>query len=453
MARLVIVSNRVPVPRGRKQSAGGLAVALHDAVQRRDCLWFGWSGNVLNGTTPPEPRIKQSGRTTFATIDLAEADYRGYYNGFANGMLWPLLHSRVGLSEFRRDDLKAYNSVNEAFARALAPLLLPDDLVWVHDYHLFPLGQALRDLGVSCPIGFFLHIPFPPPALFRCLPRADMLLRTLAAYDVLGTQVTEDAENLNVLLEGLDIPVRASAYPVGINPEALSKAASRAESGPEVVRLGESLAGRTLILGVDRMDYSKGLPHRFRGFAQLLRRFPDHRNRVRYLQIAPVSRGDVAQYRMLRRELDELVGHIDGEYADFDQTPLRYLTRPVSRPTLAGFYRLAQVGLVTPLRDGMNLVAKEYVASQRPDDPGVLVLSCFAGAARELNGAILVNPYDPDEIAEALNSALIMPLKERQDRWHSMRDAVWQNTAASWANRFLSELAHSSSSTRLSSRV
>jgi trehalose 6-phosphate synthase len=194
------------------------------------------------------------------------------------------------------------------------------------------------------------------------------------------------------------------------------------------------------------MDYSKGLPHRFRGFAQLLRRFPDHRNHVRYLQIAPVSRGDVAQYRALRRELDELVGHIDGEYADFDRTPLRYLTRPVSRATLAGFYRLAHVGFVTPLRDGMNLVAKEYVAAQNADDPGVLVLSRFAGAAQELDGAILVNPYDPDEIAEALNTALIMPLEERQARWRTMREAVWQNTAAAWAKRFLSELERTSSS-------
>jgi trehalose 6-phosphate synthase len=446
MARLVIVSNRVPVPRGRNQAAGGLAIALHDALQRRDCLWFGWSGNVVTADTPILPRITQVGRMTFATLDLTEANHRGYYSGFANGMLWPLLHSRVGLSEFRRADLAAYNAVNTAFAKALAPLLLPDDLIWVHDYHLFPLGQALRDCGVAAPIGFFLHVPFPPPAIFDCLPQADTLLRTLAAYDVVGTQVAEDAENLNTLLQGLDIPVRASAFPVGINPEAFAKVARRTENGPEVVRLAESLADRALILGVDRMDYSKGLPHRFRGFAQLLRRFPDHRNHVRYLQIAPVSRGDVAQYRALRRELDELVGHIDGEYADFDRTPLRYLTRPVSRATLAGFYRLAHVGFVTPLRDGMNLVAKEYVAAQNADDPGVLVLSRFAGAAQELDGAILVNPYDPDEIAEALNTALIMPLEERQARWRTMREAVWQNTAAAWAKRFLSELERTSSS-------
>jgi trehalose 6-phosphate synthase len=434
---LVIVSNRVPVPRGRNQSAGGLAVALNDAVNQRDCLWFGWSGSTSGSDTPGTPRITQSGRTTFATLDLTEADYRGYYRGFANGMLWPLLHSRVGLSEFRRSDLAAYYAVNEAFARALAPMLLPDDIIWVHDYHLFPLGQALRDLGITRPIGFFLHVPFPPAALFDCLPQADTLLRTMAAYDVVGVQVPEDAENLTASLHRLGVRVRATAFPVGIDPEAMARAARRAETGSEVIRLADSLADRALIIGVDRMDYSKGLVHRFRGFAQLLRRFPDHRNQVRYLQIAPVSREDVAQYRALRRELDELVGSIDGEYADFDRTPLRYLTRSVGRATLAGFYRLADVGLVTPLRDGMNLVAKEYVAAQDPDDPGVLVLSQFAGAAQELVGAILVNPYDPDEIAEALDTALSMKLEERRARWLTMRDAVWKNTAAAWAERFL----------------
>ncbi len=441
MARLVIVSNRVPAPGQRSQAAGGLAVALHNAAHQRDCLWFGWSGNVTDGETPLAPHITQAGRIAFATIGLAQADYHGYYRGFANGMLWPLLHSRVGLSEFRRTEFAAYLAVNTAFAKALVPLLRADDTIWVHDYHLFPLGQALRDAGVSGPIGFFLHVPFPPSSLFECLPQGDKVLRTLAAYDAIGVQVPEDAANLNALLDKLGIVVRAAAFPVGIDPDAFAKAARRAETGPEVMRLTDSLAARALILGVDRMDYTKGLPHRFRGFAQLLRRFPEHRKQVRFLQIAPVSRGDVSQYRTLRRELDELVGTIDGEYADFDWTPLRYLTQSVARGTLAGFYRHARVGLVTPLRDGMNLVAKEYVAAQRPEDPGALVLSRFAGAAQELNRAILVNPYDPDEIAEGLHMALTMPLAERQERWRAMNEAVWCNTAVAWSDRFLAELA------------
>jgi len=447
MARLVIVSNRVPVPgqRGQAQAAGGLAVALHNAAHQRDCLWFGWSGEVTSSETPLAPRITQAGRIAFATIGLAHADYHGYYRGFANGMLWPLLHSRVGLSEFRRIEFAAYLVVNTAFAKALVPLLRPDDTIWIHDYHLFPLGQALRDTGVRCPIGFFLHVPFPPSALFECLPQGDKLLRTLTAYDAVGVQVPDDAANLNALLDKLGIAVRAAAFPVGIDPDAFAKAARRAETGPEVMRLTDSLAGRALILGVDRLDYTKGLPHRLRGFAQLLRRFPEHRKRVRFLQIAPVSRGDVSEYRTLRRELDELVGTIDGEYADFDWTPLRYLTRSVARGTLAGFHRHARVGLVTPLRDGMNLVAKEYVAAQRPEDPGALVLSRFAGAAQELKSAILVNPYDPDEIAEGLHLALMMPLAERQERWQAMKEMVWRNTAVAWSNRFLAGLAHAAS--------
>ncbi len=445
MARLVIVSNRVPVPGQRGQAAGGLAVALHNAVRQRDCLWFGWSGNVVSEEPPRAPRIVQAGRMTFATLELAEADYRGYYRGFANGMLWPLLHSRVGLSEFHRNEFAAYLAVNRAFAEALVPLLHPDDVIWVHDYHLFPLGQALRDGGVLAPVGFFLHVPFPPASLFECLPAADKLLRTLAAYDLVGVQVHDDAENLNTLLHKLGVAIRASAFPVGIDPDVFAKAAARAQTGPEVSRLAESLASRALILGVDRLDYTKGLPHRFRGFAQLLKRFPEHRKRVRFLQIAPVSRGDVTEYRALRRELDGLVGMIDGEYADFDWTPLRYLTRSVARTTLAGFYRHARVGLVTPLRDGMNLVAKEYVAAQRPENPGGLVLSRFAGAAQELHSAVLVNPYDPDEIAEALHVALTMPLAERQQRWHTMKRAVWRSTAITWSNRFLSELEQAAS--------
>lgn len=439
MGRLVIVSNRVPVPRGRNQAAGGLAVALNDAVRKRDCLWFGWSGNVTSETAT-EPKIIKVGRTTFATIDLADADFKGYYNGFSNGMLWPLLHGWLAMGEFRRSDLASYMAVNTAFATVLAPMLRPDDLVWVHDYHLIPLGKALRDKGVTCQIGFFLHIPFPPPAMFNTLPQADVLLHSFSAYDVVGLQTPEDASHLNALFESLDIQTRAVAFPVGIDPEAMARDARRAENGPEVRRLAESLANRTLILGVDRMDYSKGLPHRFRGFSQLLERFPDHRTHVRYLQIAPVSRGDVAQYRALRRELDEMVGRIDNEFADFDRSPLRYMTRAVGRSTLAGFYRLAHVGLVTPLRDGMNLVAKEYVAAQNPDDPGVLILSRFAGCAYELGGAVLVNPYDPHEIADALNTALIMTLEERQERWRNMKEAIYRNTAGTWADRFLSEL-------------
>jgi trehalose 6-phosphate synthase len=440
MARLVIVSNRVPPPRERATLAGGLAVALREAIQGRETLWFGWSGATVADGEPVAPRISSNGRLTFATIDVGREAFRGYYEGFSNGMLWPLLHGRLELSRFSREDLAAYLAVNEAFARALAPLLRPDDTVWVHDYHLIPLGRALRDAGVSARIGFFLHVPFPAQQIFDSMPQASELLRRFAAYDLIGVQNRADARNLDDAFAAAGVDARAHAFPIGINADAFAAAARRAEGSPEKTRLEESLAGRALILGVDRLDYSKGIPERFRGFAQLLARFPEHRNRVTMLQIAPVSRGEVAQYRALRRELDELAGRINGEHAEFDWVPLRYLTRATPRNTLAGFFRQARVGLVTPLRDGMNLVAKEYVAAQNPDDPGVLVLSRFAGAAAELDAAVIVNPHDPDETAEALHTALTMTHDERRARWRRMQDAVERNTAASWASAFLGTL-------------
>jgi trehalose 6-phosphate synthase len=439
MTRLVIVSNRVPAPRERSQLAGGLAIALREAVQGRETLWFGWSGGIVKDT-PAKPKLARHGRISYATADLVEADYHGFYRGFSNGMLWPLLHSRVGLAQFRRDDLAAYERVNRDFAAALAPMLRPDDTVWVHDYHLIPMGLHLRKMGVTNRIGFFLHVPFPPPGIWDTLPRHRSLLDGFAAYDVLGVQTHEDARYLNETLSAAGLVPQAQAFPIGIDPVAFAAAARRARSGPEAERMVESLGGRALILGVDRLDYSKGLPLRFRGFKKLLQDFPQHLNHVTFLQVAPVSRGDVAEYKSLRKELDEMAGQINGQHAEFDWMPLRYMTRPVPRPTLAGFHRLARVGLVTPLRDGMNLVAKEFVAAQDPEDPGVLVLSRFAGAAEAMQGALLVNPYDPDETAEALHQALTMAIDERRERWRQTFDSVSRDTAANWARHFLAEL-------------
>jgi trehalose 6-phosphate synthase len=438
--RLVIVSNRVPAVRGSAGLAGGLAVALKDAIAARETLWFGWSGREVKADPGDKPRLRTSGPLQFATIDLSVAQYRGYYVGFSNGMLWPLLHGRVGQAVFRREELACYEAVNHFFARGLASVLKPHDTVWVHDYQLIPCGQALREAGVRNRIGFFLHIPFPPPFLFDTLPRGEALLRSFASYDLIGMQTQDDADNLNLCFARAGIKAKAEAFPIGIDPDNFRQAAERAEGTEEQTRLEESLGGRSLILGVDRLDYTKGLPERFRGFAQLLRRYPEHCNHVTFLQIAPVSRGDVAQYRSLKRELDASTGRINGEFGTFDYTPLRYLNSAIPRDTLAGFHRRARVGLVTPLRDGMNLVAKEYVAAQRPDDPGVLVLSRFAGAASAMKGAVLVNPFDPDEIADALDVALRLEKKERRKRWHTMDEAVKASTAAIWATGFLERL-------------
>lgn len=440
MARLVIVSNRVPVPRPRAApQAGGLAVALKQALAERDALWFGWSGHVGAATSDVAAEVTYA-RTRFATIDLSSVDHRLFYAGFSNGTLWPLLHWRMGLTQFRRDEFQGYRAVNAHFARVLAPLLRPDDTIWVHDFHLFPLAAALRAAGVGQRIGFFLHVPFPPPALFAALPQGDAILRDLGAYSLIGVQTDQDRDNLRAALAQALVRARVETFPIGIDAAAFAADAARAASGPDARRLAESLSGRTLVLGVDRLDYSKGLPHRLKGFERLLARFPRHRRRVTLLQVAPVSRNDVAQYRALRRELDELAGRINGEHGEPDWNPIRWITRSVPRSTLAGYHRLARVGLVTPLRDGMNLVAKEFVAAQDPADPGVLVLSRFAGAAAELSGAILVNPHDPDEIAEGLDAALTMEQGTRLARWRSDFAVLQAGSADAWASRFLRTL-------------
>jgi trehalose 6-phosphate synthase len=440
VARLVIVSNRVPPVRERAQSAGGLAIALKDALARRETLWFGWSGRTTSADTAGPVQQWRSGDVAQAVIDIPAGRFNEYYGGFSNGTLWPLLHWRSGIVEFRRATLESYRAVNEMFAAALAPLLRPDDVIWVHDYHLIPLGAALRRHVVSPMIGFFLHTPFPPAALFETLPRADTLARDFGSYQLIGVQTTADARNLSEMLSHCRVRTPVEAIPVGIDADGFSVTAARSVGSAEVGRLRGSLNGHALIIGVDRLDYTKGLPERFRGYLQLLRRFPAHRGKVSYLQIAPISRGEITQYRSLKRELDELSGQINGANAELDWTPLRYITRAVDRTTLAGLHRVARVGLVTPLRDGMNLVAKEYVAAQNPEDPGVLVLSRFAGAAEQLEGALLVNPRDPDEIAEAIDAALSMPLSDRQARWQSMMAILRRGSAEQWARTFLSRL-------------
>jgi trehalose 6-phosphate synthase len=452
MARLVVVSNRLPLPSERGPRAGGLAVALADAL-RPGTVWFGWSGRRAH--VPAEaPELTHADGLTYAAIDLTEAEYNAFYVGFANGALWPLLHFRLGLMSYRREDYQGYRAVNRRFATALAAMLQPDDLVWVHDYHLIPLGEELRRLSVRNSIGFFLHIPFVPPEMLEVLPCAKELLAGLAAYDVVGFHTEAYRRNFldcARLMLGAEpdsefrfvhdgITVHAIVDPIGIDAEGFAKDAARAARGPEARRLRDSLEDRTLAIGVDRLDYSKGLPNRLIAFGRLLAEYPQHRRTVSFLQVAARSREDNSSYQQLRRELDRIVGDTNGRYSEFDWTPLRYITRAVSRRTLAGFYRIARVGVVTPLRDGMNLVAKEYVAAQNAADPGVLVLSRFAGAADALTEALLVNPFDPDEIAEAMHQALSMELDERRARHQALAEKVRQSSARQYCEVFLQHL-------------
>ncbi|MDE2265876.1 MAG: trehalose-6-phosphate synthase [Alphaproteobacteria bacterium] len=452
MARVVIVSNRVPIPNNRGPRAGGLAVALKDAVKKGG-LWFGWSGRTTTETNGDAQIVRHDG-VDYATIDLSESEYKKFYVGFANGTLWPLLHFRLGLIEFRREHLDGYRVVNDLFAQSLAKLLRPDDLIWVHDYHLIPLAAALRKLGVTNRIGFFLHIPFVPSSVFAALPRGDELMNDFCAYDVIGFQTVEHHRDfLDSLRRILRYPVDANGMilapgrhvqsivvPIGIDGVAFHKQAEQSVKSKNSRRLLDSLVGRHLMIGVDRLDYSKGLPNRFEAFNRLLTRFPEHKMNVSFLQIAAPSREDVTEYAALRPVLNRMAGDINGRHGAFDWVPLRYMSQGLARSTLAGFYRLARVGVVTPLRDGMNLVAHEYVAAQDPDNPGVLILSRFAGAAQYFEDALIVNPYDPDDIAEAMHEALLMPLDERTRRYQSMFERLRELTAESYCATFLHAL-------------
>ncbi len=452
MARLVIVSNRVPdVAETSGPRAGGLAVGLADALVPGS-LWFGWSGERVAARSEDIRSVVAEG-ITYATIDLAEDDYRDYYLGFSNATLWPLFHMMPSLVSFDLAGYRAYREVNEQFARALVKLVQPDDIIWIHDYQLLGVAATLRRLGAGNRIGFFLHIPFPAPALFDLLPPAEELLRGLLAHDVVGFQAEQDQGHFlealrqrGIGVQGDDVRhegrlLRSMVTPVGVDVDAFNRLAVRAARRVEARRMVESLAGRALMISADRLDYTKGLPARFDAYGRFLSRFPEQLRKVSFLQVAAPSREEVDQYKTLRDELDYKAGAINGAYSDFDWVPLRYMTRAAGRGVLAGLFRIARIGLVTPLRDGMNLVAMEYIAAQDPLDPGVLILSRFAGAAALLPEALLVNPYDVDQMAEAINTAMLMTLEERQARHEALLARARTHDATAYSRSFVAVLA------------
>jgi trehalose 6-phosphate synthase len=453
MGQLVVVSNRVAVPEKiTRARAGGLEVAVNAALKERLGTWFGWSGKVATHGAIATQRAVH-GDITFITIDLSREDHQEYYRGFANRVLWPIFHYRIDLAEFSRRDLSGYLRVNESFAHHLEQVLAPDDLVWVHDYHLLPLAKALRARGHKNRIGFFLHIPCPPPEMLTVLPHHERLIPSLCDYDLIGFQTGDDAFNFSRYLTrecGLhsrdfnfvvaDRTIRIGTFPVGIETAAFTDLATKSMRLPLVKRVIKGLGDRALIIGVDRLDYSKGITERLSAFERFLHSQAEWRGKVTYLQIAPKSRTEIPEYADIEQEIGAAAGRVNGAYGEADWTPIRYVNRTYGHATLAGLYRAARVALVTPLRDGMNLVAKEYIASQNPDDPGVLILSRFAGAAQECKAALLVNPYDPDSVAAALGQALSMPLPERRERHHLMFATLARNDIRHWAHSFLTAL-------------
>jgi trehalose 6-phosphate synthase len=451
--RLIIVSNRVSLPQ-TSAAPGGLAVGVLAALRQCGGTWVGWSGTLADQPAS-SPCVREDQGIRYATVDLPRADFEGYYSGFCNGSLWPLCHYFPGRFRYDPTEYVAYHAVNRRIASAVASQGDVSDPVWVHDYQLIPLARYLRAEGKSGPLGFFLHIPFPHVEVLRILPVYAELVRDLAQYDLIGFQTHQDLMAFrsavrdvcgeqaitakdHVIIDGRRIDV--GVFPIGVDVEAVAAQAGAAQADDQVRRLVAGVLGRKLLLGVDRLDYSKGLVERFTAYRHLLESSPEHLGRITYIQIAPLGRMNVAAYAEIRDALEQAAGHTNGQYADTDWTPIRYLNKDFPHHVLLGFLRCADVCAVTPVRDGMNLVAKEFVAAQDPENPGVLVLSNMAGAARELTDALLVNPYDEHAVAAALREALVLPVEERRARHAGMLEALRRNTIRHWHESFVASL-------------
>ena len=454
MSRLVVISNRVAMPeKPGGASVGGLTMALAAALTRYEGVWFGWSGETVE-TFTGEPHLEDRRGVTVATLDLEEQDVQEYYNGYANTVLWPLFHYRIDLTHYERSFGQGYERVNCRFAEAVRPLIRPDDIIWVHDYHLIPLARELRRMGCKNRIGFFLHIPWPACQLLTTLPHHRQLVESLFDYDLIGFQTREWLEAFHgyVLEEAqgelagdgcvraFGRSVRASAFPIGIDADSFAEIVHSPAAVQAYDLASATGAFRTMMIGVDRIDYSKGLEERFLAVEQLFESHPDLVERAFLLQIAQTSRGEVEAYQDIRARLDAVTGRINGAYATIDWSPIRYVNRSYGRDALAGLYRAAKVGVVTPLRDGMNLVCKEYVAAQNPEDPGVLVLSRFAGAVLQMGDALIVNPFAREDVADAIARAIHMPKPERIRRWEALFEGVRREDAAHWRDSFVRAL-------------
>ncbi|GLQ55689.1 alpha,alpha-trehalose-phosphate synthase (UDP-forming) [Devosia nitrariae] len=451
MSRLIVVSNRTP---GKGPAAGGLAVALRKTLAERDGFWFGWSGRLVD-RPDSEAVFEDIEGIKVGKIDLTRDDHHAYYAGFSNSILWPSFHLRLDLATIEGHWYEGYRRVNAQFAQALLPHIAPDDVIWVHDYHMIPLASELRHLGINNRIGFYLHIPFPTVDALYAIPHHNELMRDLSRYDLIGMQANRDVSAFTEFadhqspstlsgspLKSVDFSrTEVAAFPIGSDPEAFARLAVSPAATKMVRRMERALGDQALVLGVDRLDYSKGLPQRVEAYEKLLANNASLRRQVHLLQVAPPSRDTIKEYQETSDTLDAMVGRLMGRFAEPDWQPVTYVKRAYGQPSLAGLYRLARVGLVTPLRDGMNLVAHEYVASQDPHDPGVLVLSRFAGAAEIFEDALLVNPFDTDETAEALRLALNMPIEERRHRWERLMAGAHDHSVDRWAESYLSRLA------------
>lgn len=457
MSKLVVVSNRLPpMPEkksSRSQEVGGLVSALLSALDMTGGgVWFGWSGKTSPASKNAGIVSWKVGPNRVVGFNLTKKEVDAYYNGFCNRALWPLLHSFQGRVRATHAENESYNQVNRRFAELLSPFLDPDDAVWVNDYHLILMGHELRHMEHKGPIGYFLHVPFPSYDIWQLLPEPERFLFSMMDYDLVGfhtrtyrdnyvytAQRLLDAKWNGSILEACGQKQKVGIFPIGIDPEKFSTAAEKESTAKRRTGL-KSTGIRRIILGVDRLDYTKGIPQRIQAFEILLRDFPQYQREVSLVQICAPSRARVPEYVEQQKIVESLVGHVNGKFAEHDWVPIRYLYRSYPQDRLSVFYRESDVGLITPLRDGMNLVAKEFLAAQDPDDPGVLVLSRFTGAAEELTEAVLVNPYVIENVAAGIHRALSMPREERVARHKILIKAVKKNTAERWFQTFLKEL-------------
>jgi trehalose 6-phosphate synthase/phosphatase len=460
MARLVLVSNRLPVTVkvegdeiALERSAGGLATGLRGPHERSGGLWIGWPGNV--SSLDDEQRERLSAKLEemrCLPVYLTADEVSRYYDGFSNGVLWPLFHYLLDRIPPHSQDWEAYRAVNEKFAEAVASVHRPGDLVWVHDYQLALVPHMLRARIPGARVGLFLHIPFPATEVLRTLPWREPMLEGMLGADLLGFHTfTYRSHFSSSVLRILGIPtqgdtlhvdgreIRLGVFPIGVDAPALGALAETPGVATDVAAIRAESHGERILLGVDRLDYTKGIPRRMLAFERLLEREPTWRGKVRLVQVAVPSRCDVPSYQDSRGELDQLVGRINGAFSTVDWSPIRYVQRSLDEKRIVALYRAADVMLVTPLRDGMNLVAKEFVTC-RSDDDGVLVLSEFAGAAAEMGEALQVNPYDIDAMASAYQQALTMPEDERRVRMRALRQRIAARDVHQWAQSFIDML-------------
>ncbi|MGN6106333.1 MAG: trehalose-phosphatase [Kofleriaceae bacterium] len=448
---LVVVSNRTPASvrsTGRTREVGGLVSALEPALRARNGIWLGWSGHDSDDASAllVDP-IAEPPRASF---DLPLAWHHKFYGGFCNRVLWPLFHGFPGRVRYSDDEWEAYVEANEAYAEHALALAGERATIWIHDYHLLLVARGLRRRGYTGPIGLFLHVPFPPRDLFETVPWRGALVEALLDHDLIGFHTARWADNFvasatgqGAAAEGRRLALGARRCDVGVFPIPIEPSVfmTPADEVPDVARLRATLGERRLLLGVDRLDYSKGIPERLAAFERLLDREPQWRGKVSFVQVSVPSRSDIPEYAELRQLVEREVGRINGKFGEADWVPVRYLYRSYDPAVLAQLYRLADVALVTPLRDGMNLVAKEFIAAQDPECPGVLVLSEFAGAAVQMADAVITNPYHPDGLAADLHRALQMPAAERVARHRRLlATLIGEGTPDRWAEEFLARL-------------